>query len=1015
MFNRITADSLKSLPPVSGVDTQRMPQILSKVYAHIVGLKSKYQVGVHNFEPEEIAEDYRMLKDLSFTLEIYLESGKFEKQTEAIAFVDAMSHKLMGKLKEQKLESLSYDNVPPDLIAVLLFVIGGYIADAKELACNVKKGLEESDEAWNLKQNIVCLVSGKLSEIVNSQDANVSGMSYDDYAHNLLWNNLSKGIKEAAKMLLGKECSEYEPFFQKVMDLSVYYDKDSGEKYDFPGISRLARLLSMATIALKYHSTINVVSGYISSQYHLNLIKHITSSRPYLWRNHIDAIERGFLREGTSSVITFPTGAGKSTLVELKIIQHIAVGGKVVYIVPTHALENQVRNRMSRLLGIREYRSINIGKEFTYEEEDNQPVLVMTPERCSTLLALNPSLFSDVSLVIMDEFHIIGEDGHRSLGAMYCLVSLLSLRDKADFVLVSAMVENGAEVAEWISATTGRECLNLSMAWKPTSQLQGCVVYPLNKVVELQKLADEDKSNKGIRKSPSSALKRKLLAVPHCFFSLCNTWESNDIDDYYLTTILDHPVELGINKYWTLTGNRNYVSLELAKKFAAIGLKTTVFVENPSQANSLIKQLNIGTNNISLSATVKKKIDAIAMEFGESSCSYIENGMQAVPHHSQLLLEERMVMEELFKKDIDIMVATPTLAQGVNLPVDVVLIAGETRYDEETNGQSKVDAHEILNAVGRAGRAGYRSQGAAILVSNRVIGIENDKISKDWFEIKDDIFSKGDNCLTVIDPLEKLMDIDGAEVSQEQRNVLMKLNLLGVNERKVLTKSFYAYQLLNNNKDITDFIDRVVLMSSYYEGENRTPLMEISLKTGIDINVLSSFYSWLHDTIKDKDDFSPLDLLKLYCDWMKGTPDVINYLISYKSTIELLIKTFGETCVLNASFIMSLWRVLDMYMKGFSLKDISAELNEKINDVHITATRKFILKVIPELSYAFSVMTMVHIRYLLDKGLNETEIPASIKNFSTYLKEGVSSEEMLRFKIQRRLMRVETHRLFSNN
>ena len=231
MFNRITADSLKSLPPVSGVDTQRMPQILSKVYAHIVGLKSKYEAGVLNFEPEEIAEDYRMLKDLSFTLEIYLESGKFEKQTEAIAFVDAMSHKLMGKLKEQKLESLSYDNVPPDLIAVLLFVIGGYIADAKELACNVKKGLEESDEAWNLKQNIVCLVSGKLSEIVNSQDATVSGMSYDDYAHNLLWNNLSKGIKEAAKMLLGKECSEYEPFFQKVMDLSVYYDKDSGEKY----------------------------------------------------------------------------------------------------------------------------------------------------------------------------------------------------------------------------------------------------------------------------------------------------------------------------------------------------------------------------------------------------------------------------------------------------------------------------------------------------------------------------------------------------------------------------------------------------------------------------------------------------------------------------------------------------------------------------------------------------------------------------------------------------------------
>ena len=180
----------------------------------------------------------------------------------------------------------------------------------------------------------------------------------------------------------------------------------------------------------------------MSTEHH-DLLLHIVYDRPYLWRNHIDAIEKGVLEEGKSSVVTFPTGAGKSTLVELKIIQHVAYGGKVIYIVPTHALEYQVKINMSRLLGLEPYKDLNIGKEFTTEIEDELPVLVMTPERCSTLLALNPTAFEDTTLVMMDEFHIIGEDGHRSLGAMYCIVSLLSLLPRADFVLVSAMVENG--------------------------------------------------------------------------------------------------------------------------------------------------------------------------------------------------------------------------------------------------------------------------------------------------------------------------------------------------------------------------------------------------------------------------------------------------------------------------------------------------------------------------------------------------------------------------------------------
>ena len=1013
MFNSVTAERLRELPPVEGVDSNRIPQILSQVYAHIVGLKAKYDVEVLAFEPEEISRDYQVLSDLAFTLELYLESGRFEDKNDAIAFVAAMSHKLMSKLKEPNEEPLTVNAVPSDLVSVLLFIIGGYIADAEEMSQQIKVLEGENEVVKQLKHFICLMASGRLKEIADTVLAELDDTEIESYAEELLWQQLALGVRALSVRLTGGKVRDYRRFLQKAIDLAVYVDEDTHYRYDFTGISRMARLLIMATEVLERQSVLKVVDGNITSSVHYELLLQIVERRPYLWRNHIDAIEKGFLIMGVSSVITFPTGAGKSTLVELKIIQHIALGGKVAYIVPTHALEHQVKNNMTRLLGTNVYRDLSIGREFTMEDEDEEPVMVMTPERCSTLMTLNSSSFDGVSLVMMDEFHIIGDGGHRSLGAMFCLLTLITPLPNADFVLVSAMVENGAEVSGWIADATGRACLDLSIAWKPTSQLQGCIVYPMNRRRELAALANDDYRNRGKRKGPSAALKRQLTADPYCLFSLCNTWESDSFGDYYLTPMLDHQVLLGVNQYWKLNGNRNQVAKELAKKFSAIGMKTIVFVENPLQANNMVKELNAETWVKALPRAIERQRKSITTEFGEKGHSYLEEEMGAVPHHSLLLNEERYAMEALFGQKSDIMVATPTLAQGVNLPVDVVLIAGEDRYDVETKGRGRMDAHEILNAAGRAGRAGFRSQGAAIIVSNKVIGIEENSLSDDWFDLKKEIFSKGDQCLKVEDPLVGLINTEESEITPEQKNMLMKLNLAGENEKAIVSKSFYAYQLKQQEKDISPFEERMAKLTSLYSVEEQTPLLELSLKTGIASVLLNDFYIWLGEG-KVNGDYSVEELLGLYCGWLKERPQSLQQLLSYEVTSQLLFDLFNAN-EYDVDFIANLTEVLILYLGGKPLKELSTLLVEKKNDVHLTSTRKFVLRAIPELSYAFSVMAMVHVQYLTDKGWNSFDIPASIKNFATYLKEGVTSEEMLRFKTERRLMRVEAHRMFANN
>ena len=1012
MFNVITADMIKALPPVDGVDAERLPQLLSKVYAHILGLKTKYGEGEIPFVAEELDKDYRVLRKLAFTLELYLESDRYDEYSRSIAFVAAMSHKMLYKMEQMPEQSLTLDEVPSNVAATLLFIIGGYFADAEEMVHSVRYNDSDSLSKKQLVRFIELLTRGHLNEIISEKGVEPLRETLETFAEDLLWSHLSMGIRVLAASLLGRTHDDYKPFFLKIKELSVYVDDSSHFRYVYSGVYRLSRLLLRASEMLMNHSVVNNVARYLTNTQHLDTLYNIANERPYLWDNHLDAIYKGFLEFGTSSVITFPTGSGKSTFVELKVMQAVKNGGKVVYIVPTHALESQAKDNMARLFGIETYEDLQIGREFTtLEIDDEMPVMVMTPERCSTLLTLHPAVFEGTSLVMMDEFHIISSGDHRPLGAMYCLISLLTMVPEADYVLVSAMVENGEEITGWITEVTGRKCLNLSMPWKPTSQLQGCVVYQDKEVKELVKQCNSDKKTrreKG-RKTPSSDLKKVLTAQPYCLFSLCNTWESEKMEDYYLSPLIDYKVSLGVGSYWNLIGNRNEVARILAQKFASIGLKTIIFVENPMQANSVVKKIETETNHKRMPLSLRRKFDSVVKELGEISSSYVQQQMGAVQHHGQLLQEERYIMEQMFKKSVDIMVATPTLAQGVNMPVDIVLLAGEDRYKPEEQGRSRMEAHEILNAAGRAGRAGFRSQGAAILVSNDVIGIDGNKLKDTWFKLKEDIFSKGDQCLQVIDPFGDLISKGEEPVSTEQKLVLMKLNLQGERNGSLLSKSFYAYQLKKKHKEVDSFVDSILKLASSYEGKETNRLLELSFKSGVESEVLESFYNWISEhKLKS---YTMTSILNYYCEWLRERPQALSSLLVYDSTMDelkgLLHKADDEELVDEDIDLLN--HLFQMYLHGSTYKEIYIELNVKREDAYMTAARKFVLKIIPELSYAFSVLSMVLIQLIQDKEGPDADVPENIRNFATYFKEGVTSEGMLRYKTKGKLMRVETH------
>ncbi|KAL1954519.1 hypothetical protein VTO42DRAFT_1079 [Malbranchea cinnamomea] len=83
-------------------------------------------------------------------------------------------------------------------------------------------------------------------------------------------------------------------------------------------------------------------------------------------------------------------------------------------------------------------------------------------------------------------------------------------------------------------------------------------------------------------------------------------------------------------------------------------------------------------------------------------------------HHAGLVESDRQLAEELFANNkIQILVATSTLAWGVNLPAHLVVVKGTQYFDAKIEAYRDMDLTDVLQMLGRAGRPQFDSSGIA--------------------------------------------------------------------------------------------------------------------------------------------------------------------------------------------------------------------------------------------------------------------------------------------------------------
>jgi len=1046
MYNSITENIIAQAPGISGIDTKQLPKYLTRVYTKIVSIRRKLSVGRI---PKSIKKDIIELRKLANNLETLTILHRTHPHHVSAAFVAGTAHQLLQLIYQNKntQNPISIDNesIPSSLSAILLFLIAESPADAAEVSKRINPSDTDTTK-YQLIKAIQLLAEGQMGKVraLEPIQQSFSEDQADQEAEDYLWSLILRGLQQIAEALLGMGTIERD-YFGEVISLSQFEISNDDEgliENSYSGPLHLAKLLDILGGKLLIRGIINVPNPVlVDEQEWYQFLRKLAAQRPYLWQNHYEAIQTGFLDKGRSAVLAFPTGAGKTTLSELKIASTLMTGGSILYLVPTHALEDQVNRDLKKIFEDITEDILEIGGEYTFFEEENlSSINVMTPERCLTLLSMDNDSFENIQLIVFDEFHLINgrEDklDKRSLDAMFCLLSLFEELPDADYLMISAMIENSVEIAAWITKITNRPCEAFNSSWKPTRQLQGCLVFPEEEINELN-----DKIIQGYKdrttKTPPKSLNDEMKTTAYQLFSLRNIWDENNQQDFLLKKLFKEKVNLSIGTMWGLTSNRNKIAGDLASFFIAQGIKTLIFVDNPVFAKSTAKYLDDILpdryfEENSFENQNKRRIEALALELGNIKYSFFDLVRQVASHHGLLLPVERQLNEARFKSNdgIHCIVATATLAQGINLPAEVVIIAGDDRFDEDTEARESLQAHEILNAAGRAGRAGSSAQGVVLIVPGDIISFTDKRTAPpDWIELQENIFSKTDQCLTINDPLNHFLDVisasdDEAHYSDNVRNLLFKLDKGQTEDNKIraiMNKSLAAYRAANTSSQT--FAQKVETLIQRREGLAIDLLYherveKVSLKTGIDPAVIQQIDRSLNDiTIETLLDYELHDWIVWFFDWLNNNTTRINGIFPSKGAQTQLARVLGlkvTTFTLEeiSTKIKQIEPILLAYVSGETYEKINVLIENK-KETFLSKARHFILRLVPQFSFAFGVIALIMREKLLENGYDNEEIPSIIKQMATMIREGLDTEDKLRYKlIHRSYLRVQIHREF---
>jgi activating signal cointegrator complex subunit 3 len=390
----------------------------------------------------------------------------------------------------------------------------------------------------------------------------------------------------------------------------------------------------------------------------------------------------------TPVLLGAPTGSGKTIIAEIAMLRmkRLRPESICVYIAPLKALARERLKEWQRRLGSPplNWKVLELSGDTHHDLNilERSDVLVCTPEKWDLLsrqwrgmntedVQKEKSFIKRVGLLVLDEVHLLGEDRGAVLEAIVSRTRFISRytqqtkestekdHNETRIIGLSTALANAVDVADWM----GIETQALSPRNKRGLYNFKPSVRPVPVKVHVQGYA-------GKHYCPRMATMNKP-----CFAA---------IKDYSP----DKPTLI-------------FVASRRQTRLTAFDL-----ISYAAADEKLTSFLNCGGDYIeSVVETISDDSLRHTLAFGIGL------------HHAGLSSADREKVEKLFLEGkILVLVATATLAWGVNLPAHLVIVKGTEYFDGKLSRYVEYPLTDVLQMIGRAGRVGFGDTSAFAVV-----------------------------------------------------------------------------------------------------------------------------------------------------------------------------------------------------------------------------------------------------------------------------------------------------------
>ncbi|MEM4273306.1 MAG: DEAD/DEAH box helicase [Candidatus Caldarchaeum sp.] len=353
------------------------------------------------------------------------------------------------------------------------------------------------------------------------------------------------------------------------------------------------------------------------------------------------------LLDGRSLVVATPTASGKTLLAALAASKHLEKGGKVVYLTPLRAITSEKKEYFDELFGDR-YRVAAVSRDYDQPEDWLRGYDIIV----ATNEKMESMLRHRAEWVSGVSLAVVDEvhmlaGGERGSTLEVVVTWLRDALPSAQLLALSATVKNVEDIAAFVDADI------VSSNWRPV---------PLREAVYQHDRDELHYSDGSTEKLP------RLSGDP--------------VKNLVLNTV-------AINGQAMVFAGSRRVAEAIAYDVSE-ALKA--FHGDGAELRRIASEVQDGS------------------EFAAKLARCIVRG--AAFHHAGLGSWQRRVVENAFRRGLlKAIVATPTLAAGVNLPARAVIIPDLKRAGED------MSVMEYKQLCGRAGRPGYDSEGLAVIVA----------------------------------------------------------------------------------------------------------------------------------------------------------------------------------------------------------------------------------------------------------------------------------------------------------